>query len=238
MIFKKETMAWNWPGWTASTRQALDLYNYLHQYDNRFTLDGNNTSVDFNGIFKIKILADHSRYRPHWAIQCSNASQTVYDTQPSPPSRQWWFEGGVTPLNVRFLETDNLIYFLAWPKDSSESSIKDNCIGFIYLRTLEGRHYAQTINPGTPEIDGRPYYNVATGAPTPFSFKPFINFSISGSNIFTADTCILESSVAGEIALLPDLRSCSTIARDKTITINGKNYYAPGTHVLVPLDIN
>lgn len=229
MIYKKETMAYN------VNQQALSLYNYLHQYDNRFTLDGNNTSVDFNGIFKIKTLTDFPYNKPHWEIQCSNVNQTVYNTQPNQPNKSWWEVNSAKPLWVRFLDSDNLVYLLAWRRDGDVNS---DCIGFIYLHSSDGKHYAQTINPGTPTIDGRPYYNVVTGAPTPFSFKPFINFSISGSNILTADTCVLEPPTAGEAALLPDLRSCSTIARDKTITINGKNYYAPGTHVLVPLDTN
>lgn len=232
MIFKNETMTWNWPGWSSSNCQAQDLYNYLHQYDNRFTLDGANTSVDFDGKFKIKIMPDYGTYRPHWAIQGSDPNSTVYDTQPSTPNRGYWFETGCKPLRVIFLDSEDFIYLIAWPNDESLTS--GNNIGFSYIKTTDGKHYAQTLNPGTQTIDGRPYYNVTEGDQAGFTLSPFINFAAPATEIYTTDKCLLMSS--GESSTNELLKSCSTMTYNQVITINGKNYYTAGNHTLVPLD--
>lgn len=228
MIYKKETMAYN------VNQQALSLYNYLHKYDDRFTLDGDNTSVDFNGIFKVKIASNFAYTCPHWIIQCSDANQTTYDTQPTTPYGQYWNEYWY--LNTIFVNSENFIFFLAWPYAGRGPSPEQSGIGFSYIKTEDNKHYAQTLNPGTPNIDGRPYYNVVTGANVTFTLSPFINFSVPIEEIYTADSCILLAPSTNEISTVPNFISCSTVAIDKILTLNGKNYYSAGAHTLVPLE--
>lgn len=225
-------MPFIWPGWAASNRQALDLYNYLSQYDDRFTLDGDNVAVDFDGKFKIKILSDYNTYRPHWGIQCSDSDQTVLDTQVSQPSRGYWFENACNPLNVMFLDSEDFIYFVAWPRDKT---VLTDGIGFVYIRTTDGKCYAQALNPNSPAADARPFYNVLTANPGPFTLSPFITFAAPPEEIFTVNKCILRSD-ADEYSENLSLISCSAMTYNQVITIDGKNYFTVGTRTLAPLD--
>lgn len=218
MIYKKETMPWSY------SAAATSFYNYLSQYDNRFTLDSGNNTIDFDNKFKVKFTTGNYG-RPALTIICSDTSQTQHGTYSTGAS---W--NNTSSVSCFLMIDTNFLYFKVI-RDAS------NYVGFVWIKDKDNNNYAAGMAAGNQAIDVLSFYNVVTNSNTDFKLSPFFNFEIPVGQVYYTDKCILLASTAGEAHEVNGWSSCSTVSLfDNYITIEGKNYYVIGNNTLIPVE--
>lgn len=231
MLYKRETFTNTWPAYAScGSTQAEDAYNYLHQYDSKFTLDTTNWTIGYDDKFKIYCGEDTGYQRPKWSLICSDNNETQYNTQTNNPTTSYWFEGDYK--KSIFIKNKSLIYFA---ETKQNASFSDSGVGFIYVKTKDNKHYATTLNPRNQSVNDLTFYNVITGEPIEFQLIPFVSFAMPSEKVLFSKQCIILSQDTGYCSFVNDLRTCSNLTVDTVITITGRNYYVLGTNLLVPL---
>lgn len=218
MIHKIETMPWN--------LQAIaeSLYNYISLYDDRFVLDSENDQLVVNNKFKVKVVLNQYS-RPAFQIICNDEDHTAY-TGGSGTSGSW----SVSSVGVELIISDNLFYFRMWMNASQY-------VGFCWLIDENGVDFASpSICPTIINIEGCNFYNTVTGLPTVYKISPFINFAIPENQLLYTDESVLLSSTNGDLTIIPNTLSCSTLTRNQVITMRGKNYLAVGINTLILIE--
>ena len=191
---------------SASLNLADSIYNILSKYDNRFTHTTGTTIINVDDIFDLTITKSGSYY---------------IDGKKVP------FEDGIT-YNVTTIITDTIVSMSFLNRGSPHKQvaicwIKQGTKNYFGV-SLDGTNKAPIENLSFRSIEepNNTYYQILKHA----------QFSLVGSSIVFITSSVL-SDGAGNFTVLNDLRSCSNVTFNTTVSVNHSNYYAMGTNTLV-----
>lgn len=201
------------------------FYNYLHQYDNRFTYD-NSVNINFDNKFTIQFTTAGSGYQPQFNIVCSDTDHTTYGSYSSSISWQ-----KISTVTAFLIITDELLYFRMGRNSS-------NYLGFVWLKDKNNVDYVAGMSAGYQSINSLTFHKATANSTSPFRLSPFFNFPMPVGSIYMANTCLINTSTGQDIAEVADWCNCSTLTVNSIITVDGKNYYVLGENTLIPFDLD
>lgn len=206
--------------YNSSTTWPTRIYNVVHQYDDNITVvDG---LLRFYDKFSIDI---YNTNTPESAL--------VYD---SDSSRQYlsgmgYFAGSGSCIYNLAL-TDNVFYFFGKRKNYQEASFILACLkhGDSYLVGCYGGR-----NWGYNDFNNITLYDAIHTNRGPHSIRKIVDYELMAPKIAYFNKLLIANS-SNDTEMNDDMFSCSNVTLGSTITIDGKNYYAIGENILLPLD--
>lgn len=192
------------------TSAPENIYGVISKYDNRFSYTSGDSFIRVNNTFDVKFTLDSNSYL------CIDGRQTPINNN--------------TTGTVTIVTSTSLFYFLFKTNNAANTPIT----GFCWLHENSKEFFGVAVrNVSTGQIDSM-YFSDMLSSPknTNYAIKRHAQFQLISPNIVFITTSILADN-GGNYTVLQDLRSCSNVVFDSTISVSHSNYYAIGTNTLI-----
>ena len=199
---------------------ASRMYNVIHPHTDEVTLVNNN--LRFYDRFSISI-----------ANNVNPAATLIYDGSSGTQSLSgmgYWTGDGTCVYTLAV--TDNVFYFYGWRKGYPAQGT------FIIVCLKDEDKYFAGCYGGQSEsfanMNGITLYDAINTGRGPYTIRQIANFSLASPKIAYTDKLLFANS-SNDAEVHSGLLSSSSVTLKSTITIDGKNYYAVGGNILLPL---
>jgi hypothetical protein len=198
-----------------SSNFTSQIYNFISQYDNRFTFISADPSIQFSDKFKV-------------SFQVNTHDVVVYDLEGNTISTYSGRNNGFTAAAVTFITSANFVSFRIAADQAWHWIIQGNEDFFSMM-------YRSWYGFDVDNTNQNTYFTrISTAAKNCIVPKNFNYTVVAPKMMFANHTVMIDTS--GYALKLDGLQACSTVPTFSTVTVNNKNYYAVGTNTLVEVE--
>lgn len=204
------------------------MYNFISQYDNRFSHTNNTYIIRFDNKFDIEFRADNG----------NSSGATVLDLEGNVISYYGRDGGYLTNQPVSLIVDTNFVCYKEpswkwfWFKQDSE-----DYFSFMAAQSSDARARNYEIDNETTYTNSRKmsYFTQISTEEKKWRIPKNFNYGLVSPKIMYANSTVIVDE-SGNAKKIDVLKSCSTVALESNVTVNGKNYYAVGTNTLVEVE--
>lgn len=207
---------------TSTNAWNNSMYNFLHAYDNRITLDSNNY-IRFDNKFSIRF-KDTTDADIYLIRDGASEIDTTGDFG-------YWTNGSYAIVTL--IKNNNIFYV----KICKKNNTTDSGGVFMWIKQDDRDFFGAIahLNDSSKYVDDITFYDCVNTLAAPYTFKKVADYVVQTPKIaFASKTPFIDT--VGSAIQIDNLASSSTVSLGSTVTVGGKNYHAIGTNILIPVD--